>query len=81
MAMCIGSERWEGLPKDLQRGIVFLVRHAEEGMTTMRDQAILLRVLALWLDFCDPADVTEFIETMPEYNEEEPEDIEFACQD
>lgn len=79
--MCIGSEHWDGLPKELQTRIVFLVRHTEEGMTTIRDQDTLLRVLALWLDFCDPADVAEFIEATPEYNEEEPEDIDFVCRD
>ena len=81
MTMCIGSERWEQLPKELQTRIVFLVRHIEDGMTTIRDYETLLQVIALWLDFCDPADVAEFIESLPEYDAEEPEDIEFVCQD
>jgi len=50
-------------------------------MTTERDCDTLLDVLTQWLDFCDPADVAEFIEALPEYNEEEPEDIDFVCRD
>lgn len=81
MAMCIGSENWDALPEPLKRRIVILFRHVDEGMTTMRDQETLMGLMALWLDFCDPADVAEFIETMPEYDEDEQEDIEFVCQD
>ena len=81
MAMCIGSEQWRGLPKELRARIILLVRHTEDGMTTMQDQKTLLRVLALWLDFCDPEDVIEFIETLPGYTEEALEDIEVVCQD
>ena len=81
MAMCIGSERWEDLPPELQRRTVFLVRHTEEGMTTIRDQETLLELLALFLDFCDGADVAEFVATLPDYDEDEREVIEFVCRD
>jgi len=79
--MCIGSGNWIALPAHLRIRIVWLVRHTEEGMTTERDCDTLLDVLTQWLDFCDPADVAEFIEALPEYNEEEPEDIDFVCRD
>jgi len=81
MTMCIGSENWNTLSEPLKQRIVMLVRHTDEGMTTMRDQKTLLDVLALWLDFCDPADVGEFLESLPEYDEPEPESIGFVCQD
>lgn len=71
MAMCIGSERWGDLPEDLQRRTVLLVRHTEEGMTTVRDQVTLLELLARFLDFCDGADVAEFVMTLPDYDDDE----------
>lgn len=80
MTMCIGSENWNALPESFKQRIVLLVRHTDEGMTTMRDQKTLLEVLSQWLDFCDPADVGEFVESLPEYDEPEPENIEVACQ-
>lgn len=78
VAMCIGSERWEELSPEFRMRIILLDRHTDEGMTTMQDQNTLRRVLARWLDFCDPADVAEFFDAMPEYEEQGPEDVEFA---
>lgn len=84
MAMCIGSENWFALDPEQRRKIVYLIRHVEEGMTTPVDLDTLHQILAEWLDFCDPADVAEFIVAVPEYDEEERENtevLERLCQD
>lgn len=79
--MCFGSDNWNAQPAHLRVRIVWLMRHTEEGLTTRADHDTLLDVLATWLDFCDPQDVVELIESQPEYDMVEPEDIESVCRD